>query len=75
MNSNTQKFLRTYNEIAELENIEVIGKVARISKEKSMSKLNKDIIKFASKVTEDQFEFLGDLCLNDFKEFKEAYEL
>jgi len=75
MKANTEKFLRTYQDISELENIEVIGKLARVQKEKSLDLLNKDLLKFASKITEYEFQYLSDLCLNDFKEFQDAYEL
>jgi endonuclease III len=74
MKTNTQKFLNTYNLIGQNENNEVIGRTERLVQEKLMTKLNSDLIKFGSKVTEDQMEYLGDLCLNDFSEFQDAYQ-
>ena len=72
MKSNTQKFLNTYNQIAEIENVEVIGKTERLAHEKLMNKLNLDLLKFASKITEQEFIFCGDLCCT-WEDFFECY--
>jgi len=73
MTANTKKFLNTYNQIALVENQEVIGKSERIAHEKEMKRLNSDLTKFASKVTETEFDFLSDLCCT-WEEFVDCYQ-
>ena len=72
MKANTKKFLNTYNQIAEVENTEVIGRLERLAHEKLTNKLNADLLKFASKVTEEEFEFCSDLCCT-WEDFTDCY--
>jgi hypothetical protein len=72
MKANTQKFLNTYNQIGVAENLEIIGRLERLAHEKLMFKLNSNLLKFASKITEQEFEFCGDLCC-DWEEFTDCY--
>lgn len=74
MKANTKKFLTTYNALGKIENLETpIGRVERIQREKEVRLLESDLTKFGAKVTEDQFEFLGDLCINSWEDFMDAY--
>lgn len=70
MKANTQKFLKTYQLIFEVENREVIGRKERLAHEKLLKKLKSDLMKFASKITEEEFEYCGGLCCTweDFNE-------
>lgn len=72
MKSNTKKFLDTYRRIGEVENLEVIGRAERLAHEKLLNKLNSDLKKFGSKITEKEFEFCGDLCCS-WEDFKNCY--
>lgn len=72
MKTNTQKFLNTYHQMGEVENREVIGKTERLAHEKLMSKLNLNLMKFGSKITEEEFEFCGDLCCT-WEDFVNCY--
>jgi hypothetical protein len=72
MKANTQKFLTTYSQIGAVENREVIGRTERLAHEKLLNKLNSDLMKFGSKITEEEFDFCGDLCCT-WEDFVNCY--
>ena len=63
MKTNTKKFLNIYFNIDEVED------------EKLLIKLNKDLLKYGSKVTEEEFDkYMSDLCC-EWEDFTNCYEI
>jgi hypothetical protein len=74
MKSNTKKFIEAYQSIDSITEAEAIGKVARLKKEKEISRLEKIIKTTGAKVDQSEFTYIASEMCCEWEDFENSYK-